>query len=253
MGATSKIWLLGIVCLYIIYLCWLLWIPGEGGMQPWLWSEETFNQNSSPFCDFLKVFQKKENIAGFLSPFSAVLMFCSLWIASEGWWLLLQFGWAVCKLPPPVALFATGTFLFWEKREFELCTVDVQAFLWGSKLSFTIAKLWGGCGTGLGRASELCRHSNMRRHWLCFRPVHCHMDFQESLTQQTETAVGLGCSCSAKSSFVVILMVALSSLSGQLSHGNETSQLSSFSKFLWFGVLFPLRMATGTVGIVWPL
>lgn len=25
------------------------------------------------------------------------------------------------------------------------------------------------------------RHSNMGRHWLCFRLVHCHMDLQESL------------------------------------------------------------------------
>lgn len=198
----------------------------------------------SKLVSFLCLFKsasENENIAGVLSPFSAVLMFCSLWIASEGWWLWLQFGWAICKLPPPVALFATDPFFFWEKREFELCTVDVQAFPWGSKLSFAIRKLWGGCGTALGRASELCRHSNVGRHWLCFRPVHCHMDFQESLTQQRETAVDLGCSCSAKSTFVLILVVALSSLLGQLSHGNATSRLPAlfFLQIFVLGFYFP--------------
>lgn len=144
MGATSKIWLLGIFSLYIIYLCWLLWIPGEGGMQPWVWSEEMFNQNLSPFCDFLKVLQKMRILQGFkaLLVLSFSSYFCSLWVASEGWWLLLQFGWADCKLPPPVALVATDTFFFWEKREFGLCT-----------------------GLPLRQQAELCNRKVVRRLW----------------------------------------------------------------------------------------
>lgn len=130
-------------------------------------------------------------------------MFCSLWVASEGWWLLLPFGWAVCKLPSAAALFATATdtFFFWEKRVFEICKIDVQALLWGSKLSFTIGKLWEGCGTGLlgtqiwegtGFASDLCIAT-----WICRSPC----------TQQRENTVDLGCNCSAKCRFVVILVV----------------------------------------------
>lgn len=224
MGATSEIWLLGIFCLCIIYLCWLLWIPGEGGMWPWVWSEEMFNQNSSPFCDFLKVFQKMRIFLGFKALL--VLFFC---FAVSG--LSLRAAGCCCSLPelsanpPPVALFVLMLSSSGKRGHLSLEQLMSRPFSeaaswalqwesceghWSWKkrkpVSFVGAQMCGGTGF----ASDLCIAT-----WICRSPW----------TRQRKTAVGLGCRCSAKCRFVAVLVVALSSFLGQPGHGSATFRL----------------------------
>lgn len=127
-----------------------------------------------------KSISENENIAGVLNPFSAVLMFCSLWIASEGWWLLLQFGWAVCKTAPAplqllcllLILSSSGKRGHWSfaqlmSRPFseaaswalqqESCEEAVARIL-AKPVSFVGAQRWG----GIGFASDLCIAT-----WVC--------------------------------------------------------------------------------------
>lgn len=203
------------------------------------------------FLWLLKSISENETIAGFLSPFSAVLMFCCLRIASEGWWLLLQFGWAVCKLPPPVApiLSSSGKrgYLSFAKSSFS-----------GLCLSFTIGKLWGGCGTALGRACELCGCSNVRRHWLCFRPVRCHMDLQESLYSAEGKYSWLGVQLLSKAQICgypggSLVLTLGTTEPWQCDLQAPSSLLSPSLYVLGFFFFFSISMATETVGFVWPL
>lgn len=254
MGATSKIWLLGIFCLCIIYLCWLLWIPGEGGMWPWVWSEEMFNQNSSPFCDFLKVFQKMRIFQGFKALL--VLFWC---FAVSG--LSLRAGGCCCSLPelsanpPPVALFVLMLSSSGKRGHLSFEQLMSRPFSEAASWALQWESCEGAVALVLGekKASELCRCSKVWRHWLCFRPEHCHMDLQKSLNSAVENCSWFGmqvlskvqiCGCPGGS-----LVLTLGTTEPWQCNLQAPSSLLSPSLYgLGF---FPFSMATRTVGFVW--
>lgn len=94
-------------------------------------------------------------------------------------------------------------------------------------------------GEGIGFASDLCIVT-----WICRSPC----------TQQRENTVGLGCNCSAKCRFVVILVVFGTFGTTEPWQCNLQAHSSLLSPSLYVLLFFlSLSVATETVGFVWPL